>query len=136
MKLDTTTRYGFRLVANLAMEDGIKSLSQIAVEEKISRKYLEQIILKLRKKNILKGFKGTKGGYILSKPANEISLLQVYRALEGREHIIYCLNSKESCKKSKTCKTIKLWRCLDQSLNNLLDRHSVADLVNEIIKLK
>ena len=134
MKLDTTTRYGFRLVANLAAEGELKSLTQIAREEKISRKYLEQIILKLRKKDILKGFKGANGGYILSKPPEDIPLINVYRALEGRKHIIFCL--EKPCKQASNCKTINLWRSMDQSLNSILSEHSVADLINDNIKIK
>ena len=130
MRLDTTTRYGFRLITNLAKENEIKSLTQIADEEKISRKYLEQIILKLRKKNIIRGFKGTKGGYILNQPPEKLYLIDIYRALEGREHIIFCLDGRPACKMAKGCKTKKLWQRLDDKITEILSTHTVADLLN------
>ncbi|MDD3628127.1 MAG: Rrf2 family transcriptional regulator [bacterium] len=132
MKVDTTTRFGFRLLVNLAQVDGIKSLAAISKEENISRKYLEQIILRLRKNDIITGYKGINGGYKLNTDPSKISLFQIYKALEDREHILFCLDDKEPpCKNGKNCKTKKLWKCLDNEIRGTLKKYSLADLIND-----
>lgn len=136
MRLDTTTRYGFRLVANLAKDSGIKSLADISKEEDISRKYLEQIVIKLKNEKIIRGFQGANGGYVLSRSADKIPLIKVYQALENRKHIIFCLDSENPCERSSSCSTIQLWRALDDSLSQVLKSHTVADLVSEKVHFK
>lgn len=134
MKLDTTTRYGFRLVANIGGDNQVKSLTEVSKQENISRKYLEQIILKLRKNNLIEGHMGIKGGYSLTRSPDKISLYEVYKALSDREHIIYCLDPQDPCKREKGCKTIHLWRCIDSGIIHILKNHTIEDLVKENIK--
>jgi len=119
-------------MVNIAQADTIKSLAVISKEENISRKYLEQIILKLRKSGIIIGFKGISGGYKLKIPASKISLFKIYKALEGQDHILFCLDNKQAnCNNQKNCKTNKLWQCLDNDIRKTLNRYSLADLIND-----
>lgn len=85
MKISTKGRYGLRAVIDIAIHGDSEpvSLSDIAVREDISVSYLEQLIAKLRRADIVTSVRGAKGGYSLAKPKNEISVGDVLRALEG-----------------------------------------------------
>ncbi len=76
MKLTTKSRYGTRLVLDLAQSYGQRAiqLSGIARRQNISVKYLEQIIRSLKKANYIKSFRGAKGGHMLNKPPEEITV--------------------------------------------------------------
>lgn len=75
MKLSTKTRYGTRMILEMAQHygQGAIQLREIANRQDISLKYLEQIIRPLKEADYIKSFRGAKGGHILSKPPEEIS---------------------------------------------------------------
>ena len=85
MKLSTKGRYGLRAVVDLALhqEEEAVSLSSIAERQHISMSYLEQLIARLKKAGIVGSVRGAQGGYMLAKPAGEISVGEILRALEG-----------------------------------------------------
>ena len=70
MKFSTKTRYGTRMILDMAQNYGRSAiqLGEIANRQNISLKYLEQIIRPLKKAGYIKSFRGAKGGHILSKP--------------------------------------------------------------------
>jgi Rrf2 family protein len=90
MKLSTKGRYGLRAVVDLAIysEDGTPvSIQSISQREQISESYLEQLVRKLRNADILISHRGAAGGYVLARPADEITVGEVLRALEGRTEL-------------------------------------------------
>jgi Rrf2 family protein len=85
MKLSTRSLYGLRMLYHLALhyQQGPLQLSEISHREKISEKYLGQIVLLLRTSGLLSSVRGNQGGYLLPVPPSEISVLQVVECLEG-----------------------------------------------------
>lgn len=85
MKLSTKGRYGLRAMIDLAIhsKEEAVSIASIAARQKISESYLEQLIPKLRKAGMIVSVRGAGGGYMLAKPAKEISVGDILRALEG-----------------------------------------------------
>lgn len=85
MKLAIKTQYGIQALFELAKHAGeeLKS-AQIAEAQNIPLRYLEQILNTLKKNKLVKSLRGNKGGYILSKAAKEISLLDIVEAIEGQ----------------------------------------------------
>ena len=85
MKLTTKGRYGLRAMVDLAVntDDEAVALSQIAERQGISLNYLEQLVARLKKSGIVNGIRGAQGGYVLAMPAEEISVGDILRALEG-----------------------------------------------------
>ena len=85
MKLTTKGRYGLRAVIDLAVyaKEEPVSLAEVAERQKISISYLEQLIAKLKKADIVKSTRGAQGGYTLAKAPEQISVGEILRALEG-----------------------------------------------------
>lgn len=136
MKLSTRGRYGLRAVIDLAVHENDEAiaLSQIAERQGISMNYLEQLIPKLRKVGIVKGIRGAQGGYVLSKPAHEISVGDILRALEGDLNPVECvevMGTDTTCTNSDTCVTKNVWKRISDSINDAVDGIMLSELVEE-----
>lgn len=136
MKLSTKGRYGLRAVLDLAMnsEEEAISLSSIAERQSISISYLEQLIAKLRKAGIVESKRGAQGGYILAKSANEISVGDILRALEGDLNPVDCAEiygGESTCSSSDLCVTKYVWKRISDSINSAVDHLMLSELVEE-----
>ena len=141
MKLSTKGRYGLRAVIDLAMhcDSEAVALSSIAERQHISMSYLEQLIPKLRRAGIVNSIRGAQGGYVLAKPASEISVGDILRALEGDLHPVDCAEvngNGESCTSSGMCVTKHVWKKISDSINQAVDSLMLSDLVEESLMLK
>lgn len=141
MKLSTKGRYGLRAVIDLAMycDSEAVALSSIAERQHISMSYLEQLIPKLRRAGIVNSIRGAQGGYVLAKPASEISVGDILRALEGDLHPVDCAEvngSGASCTSSGMCVTKHVWKKISDSINQAVDSLMLSDLVEESLMLK
>ena len=101
MKLSTRTRYGTRMILDLAQHfgQGAIQLGEIAKRQKISLKYLEQIIRPLKKADYVRSFRGAKGGHVLKKPPEEITVAEIVAVLEGGDTLIQCDQDPETCER-------------------------------------
>lgn len=134
MKLSTKGRYGLRAVVDLAMHSGkTVALSAIAERQKVTVSYLEQIIPKLRKAGIVNSVRGAQGGYTLAKPAEQISVGDVLRALEGNLSPVDCeeLQDSNSCMGADLCITKYVWIRISASINDTVDHMMLSELVAE-----
>lgn len=135
MKLSTKGRYGLRAVLDLALnsETEAVALSSIAERQSISISYLEQLIAKLKKAGIVESTRGARGGYILAKPAEEISVGEILRALEGDLNPVDCseLIGGPSCNASDICVTKYVWKRISDSINDAVDGLMLSELVKE-----
>ena len=97
MKLSTKGRYGLRALIDLALysENETVSIASISARQNISESYLEQLIAKLRKAGLVTSVRGAGGGYKLAKPASEISVGDILRALEGSLDAVKCPGLEE-----------------------------------------
>lgn len=89
MNLSKKSRYGLRALIDMTVnfKDDLVALSSIAEKNDISIQYLEQIFAGLRRGGIIKGIKGSKGGYVLGRQAKDITLSQIIEALDGEYRI-------------------------------------------------
>ncbi len=109
------------------------SLRDISTRQGISLVYLEQLFLKLKKKEIVKSIRGKKGGYTLNKNPNEIKISDILAAVEEDVKTIGCQkHSKKSCNgKSAKCITHNLWHELETHINIFFQEKNLGDLVNK-----
>lgn len=136
MKISTKGRYGLRAVIDIAIhgENEPVSLSDIAVRQDISISYLEQLIAKLKKANIVTSVRGAKGGYSLAMTKEDISVGDILRALEGDLSPVNCSEVTENgdaCKASNQCITKIVWKRISDSINEAVDNLTLADLLEE-----
>ena len=137
MKLSTRGRYAVRALLELARYygQGTVSIDRVAEKQSISKRYLEHIFARLREAGIVTGTRGSKGGYVLNRHPSEISAGEVVRAVEGPLGPVHCVDDPDSCEKVGRCVTHNLWMKAADVLNELLDRHTMADLLAEQIEL-
>jgi Rrf2 family protein len=131
MKLSTKSRYGTRLMLDLARHygDGFVQLKHVAAREDISLKYLEQIMIPLKKAGLVESVRGAGGGYRLAKPPEEISVGQIVALLEGGAGLIDCGAKPGSCQRSEQCATRNLWVETAQVMYEKLNRTTLLDLI-------
>lgn len=130
MKLSTRSRYGTRLLLDLALHDqaGPQPLRQISRRTAISVKYLEQIIPRLLGAGLVVSSRGQNGGYTLAGSAGSIRLSEVVKALEGSLDPVACTETGEICPLSPDCASREIWREMSAAIHKTLDRVSLADL--------
>lgn len=135
MKLSTKGRYGLRAMIDLAIhsQNETVSIASIAARQKISESYLEQLIPKLRKAGMISSVRGAGGGYVLAKPASEISVGDVLRALEGSLDPVDCagLPGAAGCEESENCVTKYVWQKINESINQTVDGICLEELIKE-----
>jgi len=124
MKLTSKGRYAVMAMADLA-KNNVKeptSLAEISLRQGISISYLEQLFLKLRKNNLVQSTRGPSGGYVLSKPPEEIKLLSIINAVDEKIKTLKCRKeSKRGCNhKSIKCITHNFGMILKLILTNFL----------------
>ena len=132
MKLTNKGRYAVMAMADLAAnaKDRPISLSEISLRQNISLAYLEQIFIDLRNKKLVRGSRGSNGGYFLEKPASEIRLSNIIQAVDEEVKTLNCKkNSKRGCNNRTTkCITHDLWDQLDQHINGFFEKVKLQDL--------
>jgi Rrf2 family protein len=139
MNISTRGRYGLRALLEIAEHCpkepiNIRTISQ---KQKISSTYLEQILYRLRKAGLVKSVRGAKGGYVLSRDREKITVAEVIDALDGPISIAYCdfprLREK-SCTNPESCVSRVLWKKLEDYIEGILSKITLADLKKEQIK--
>ncbi|EPR37404.1 transcriptional regulator, BadM/Rrf2 family [Desulfovibrio sp. X2] len=131
MKLSTKSRYGTRLLLDIALhgDDGPVRIQDTAARQDISVKYLERIAQILRKGGFLKSRRGKKGGHALAMPLEGITVGAVVRLLEGDSLLVECSGASPSCTMAETCVTRLVWLEASQAMFERLDSITFADLV-------
>lgn len=131
MKISTKGRYALRVMTDLAVNSGEKyiSLKDIAQRQKISIKYLEQIISLLNKAGFLVTARGYTGGYKLAREPKEYKIGDILRATEGDLNPTYCLTENGECERKKVCKTYSFWKGLDDVISQYVDSKTLEDLI-------
>jgi len=133
MKLTSKGRYAVMAMADLAKNyvEEPTSLAEISLRQGISISYLEQLFLKLRKNNLVQSTRGPSGGYVLSKPPDEIKLLSIIRAVDEKIKTVKCKKeSKKGCNgKSIKCITHNLWDDLEAHINKFFYDNTLSDIL-------
>ena len=133
MNISTKTRYGFRLMIYLGMNEASNEsiqLGEIAEKEDISLKYLEKIVQMLKRGGWVTVKRGPKGGYRLSKESRFITLLDIFETLEGSCSVIDCLE-EERCDHMDKCSTANIWNGLTSVIREYLSGKTLEDVVLE-----
>jgi Rrf2 family protein len=108
---------------------GPVQLGEIAKRQEISVKYLEQIIIPLKKANYITSHRGRKGGHILNKPPREISVGEIVALLEKGTALVEGSDHTDLGDISSSCPVNRLWQEAMQAMFDKLHAVSLADLV-------
>lgn len=131
MAYPTRVRYGLRLLVRLALQDESRrlSVSEIAQEEGVSVKYLEQIVTLLKPLGILESVRGARGGYCLVVDPSCIPMDKVFESLGCLSSPAPCFEDADVCSRVDICTTRPFWGKLDAHMRQYLESLSLADVV-------
>lgn len=133
MKISTKGRYALRLMLDIAGHGGENPvrIRDIAARQEISVKYLEQIVAMLARAGFLKSVRGPQGGYRLVRKPEEYTAGSILRLTEGSLAPVECLEGPENeCPRASSCATLRLWKKLDDAVKDVVDHHTLADLMD------
>lgn len=133
MKISTKGRYAVRMLVDIAEHaPNHVTLKDVAERQGISKKYLEQIALRLQQERLVVGLRGFNGGYKLARDAGEITVLEVLQAVEGSMAVVECLEDEGNrCERCKGCKTLPVWMGLKQSVESYLGGITLKDVMGK-----
>lgn len=127
-------KYALRaLIALARLKPGESAqTSDIAKQQKIPKKFLEQILLRLKNQGMVQSRRGNRGGYALLKPANEITFAQVLRTIDGPIAPLPCLSiiayaRCEDCLDEKTCEIRQVFTRVIEPTRRVLEQTTIAD---------
>ena len=138
MRLSKRSEYGIRALINIASREEHKMvrIKEIAEEEKISTKFLEQILLTLKNTGLLQSKPGRGGGYYLGKPAKSISLGQIIRVLDGPLAPIRCVSETAyepcGCPDEDNCGLRLVMLDVRNAIAGILDNTTLADVLRRV----
>ena len=132
MKLSTRAEYGIRVLVALAKADADRptSLAGIARADKLPHAYIEQLVGALRRAGLVTATRGHSGGYRLARSAEQISLVEAVRALDGPILEMPCAgpDDLESCDRPQDCSVHEVFERLLSSLAGTLGGTTLADV--------
>jgi Rrf2 family protein len=134
--LSKKTRYAIVALTRLAREFGKGPIliRDIAQDEKIPQRFLENILLELRKLGILGSKLGKEGGYYLLKRPEEVTMAEIIRHFEGTIALMYCVSEKayqpcEFCRDEAKCQIRKVFKEVRDTSYDILKRATLAELI-------
>jgi Rrf2 family protein len=139
MKLSKRGEYGLRAMIDLATgvgHNGVVQIKEIAEHQQIPAKFLEQILLTLKNAGLLQSKMGVGGGYYLAKPAEQITLGQIVRVLDGPLAPIRCVSLMAyepcGCPDEETCGLRMVMGDVRNAISGVLDRTTLADVTERV----
>lgn len=131
MLISSKGRYAIRVILDLAenSKGEFIPLKDIALRQGISQKYMESIMTLLSKNNYVEAVHGKGGGYRLNRPASEYKIGDILRLTEGTLAPVSCLqDGAKPCERQDKCRTLSMWKGLNDVISDYLDNISIADL--------
>jgi Rrf2 family protein len=147
MMFSSKSEYGVRVMVELARRadvrangrptEAVVSLAEIAEREHMPLAYLEHLVARLRKASLVDSRRGARGGYLLARPAAQITMAEIIEALEGSIAPIECITLQDdgtvSCSResdsSHACPTKLLWTRVRTSIVRTLMQTTLADIL-------
>ena len=135
MRVTTWAEYGLIVSLHLAKRSGQGPVAarEMSEHERLPHDYVEQILLRLRRAGLVESVRGAKGGYLLARQPQAVSVKDV---IEASEHVTFEVNcdlhpvDADRCNPGTACSIRPVWRLLERRINDLLAGISLADLLS------
>jgi FeS assembly SUF system regulator len=125
------TDYGTLILAYLAERPGeIYSASEVAADTKLAMPTVSKLLKVLHRADLVESFRGSSGGYALSRPARQITAAQILDALEGPVTLTECASANSRCQLEAVCSVGNSWQRINRRIRRALDGISLAQLVD------
>ena len=129
VRVSAKVDYALRAMLELAASEGLVKSERVAVAQGIPQKFLENILLDLRHGELVTSRRGIEGGYALARPASEISVADVIRAVEGPIATVRGSRPEDVEYVGAAAGLQPLWLDLRTAMRDVLERTTLADLV-------
>jgi Rrf2 family protein len=133
MRISAKVDYAIRAMAELAAAPGLVTAEQLASAQSIPPKFLESILSQLRSGGLVSSQRGSAGGYQLARPANEISIADVIRELEGPIATVRGVRPDELEYQGSAAGLRDVWLELRTQIRGVLEHTTLADLVHKTL---
>lgn len=132
MQLSKGFDYAVRSLVHLARlpEGGTADLRAISLSQGVPHSYLAKVMRSLVRRGLVVSTLGREGGYRLRRPAGEISLLEVFHAMEGELRLVECMDGK-TCAFLGGCAQAEVWQRLRQAVEKIFRETTLSDLLRE-----
>ncbi len=133
MKVNTLQRYGLRAMIEIAIDEEQRGVFQkhIANRQNISLRYLDHIIRGLKTAGLIRNKAGRKSGYVLSKPASKITVLNIMNAFQADVLIVDCVDPDIECELKTGCIANRFWVGLNNLIKDYLQETTLQALLNQ-----
>ena len=137
MKMSTKGRYASRIMLYIAIHETDKPIKKqdIAISENISQDYVEQILTMLKSAGLVHSYRGAKGGFMLARSPEKISLNDIICATEGPLKIVPCDDGKGNCNRAVFCAMRPIWIKANYVLADFFSGITLDKLVTEAKEL-
>lgn len=139
MKISTKGRYAVEAMLYLSTKnkDEAITINEISEQTGVTKRYLEQIFIKLRKAELLTTIRGASGGYLLSREPKDITAGEIVRAVEGEMIPVPCVKEVGACpcQLEDVCTTRGLWKKIVFIVDDVLDKTTLEDLRTHLHKI-
>ncbi len=134
MRITTWAEYGVICALHLARraDEGPVTGRDIAAREKLPADYVEQILLRMRRADIVVSTRGAKGGYALARPSSEITVREIISAAELVTFDLHCEShpvDEVRCSTAHECSVRPVWMMLQRRIDEVLDSVHLSDLL-------
>ena len=136
MRITTWAEYGVICALHLAKRasEGPVNGRDIAAREKLPADYVEQILLRLRRADVIRSTRGARGGYSLSKSPAETTIREVIQASELETFDLHCVShpvETDRCSASHLCSIRPVWMLLQKKIDDVLEGVRLSDLLHD-----
>lgn len=133
MSFSQKTVYALRAMYELAKREGQGPvcISALAEVQAIPPRFLENILIQLKQTGVVQSVRGKEGGYLLGRPAGQVTAGDILRAIEGPIYPVSCLSGKaqDTCPMREDCVFLPMWQEAQEAMRRVYDGTSLADLV-------
>jgi len=136
MRVSAKAHYGLRMMTEFARAygKGPLSIAEVARVEHLPLAYLEQLAAQLRRGGLVESTRGVHGGYSLTRPPEQICVLEVIHSVEGEVSPVECVSSEYvpgTCGREGDCASRGLWQRLKESIDAVLRQTSLAEMLHD-----
>ncbi|HXG72540.1 MAG TPA: Rrf2 family transcriptional regulator [Gemmatimonadaceae bacterium] len=136
MRITTWAEYGVICALHLARRTELGPVNgrEIARQERLPGDYVEQILLRLRRAGVIVSTRGARGGYVLARPPEQVSIRAVIQASELETFNLHCVShplEEERCSASHNCSIRPVWVMLQRKIDDVLEGVTLADLLHD-----
>jgi len=132
MRISTKGDYATRALQDLAFHygSGPIPIEKIAGRQSLPVRYLEQLLLTLKRAGLLQSKRGVNGGYSLAKSPDQITLGEILRSVDGPIEPIYCLGEapRDQCAQETACALREVWGEVHRAVTEIVDRTTLQDV--------